>query len=91
MLKKKQQQQQPIRTKVNIIINQWEWQPAWSARKCKWLRWDWFLVLHLIGWDGGASFVDQSRNKVNQNQSNPESLLILNWKLLYVWGLIFSI
>ena len=49
------------------------------------------LVLHLIGWDGGASFVDQSRNKVNQNQSNPESLLILNWKLLYVWGLIFSI
>ena len=36
------------------------------------------LVLHLIGWGSGASFVDQSQNKVKQNQCNPGLLLTLS-------------
>ena len=31
-----------------------------------------FLVLHLIGWEGGASFLDQSHGKIKENQSNPD-------------------
>ena len=31
------------------------------------------FVFHLIGWDCGASFLDQSQSEVKQNQSNPES------------------
>ena len=40
------------------------------------------LVLHLIGWAGGESFLDQSQSEIKQIQSNPGSLLRLNWKLL---------
>ena len=40
------------------------------------------LVLHLIGWVGGESFLDQSQSEIKQIQSNPGSLLRLNWKLL---------
>lgn len=32
------------------------------------------LVLHLIGLDGGASFLDQSLREVKQNQSRPGSI-----------------
>ena len=28
------------------------------------------LVFHFIGWDGGASFLDQSQSEVKQNKSN---------------------
>ena len=38
--------------------------------------------LHLIGWEGGASFLDQSNSTVKQNQFNPGLLSTLNWKLL---------
>ena len=40
------------------------------------------LVLHLIGWEGGVGFLDQSQSEVKQNQSNPGLLSKLNWKLL---------
>ena len=40
------------------------------------------LVLHLIGWERGASFLDQSQSKVTQNRCNPRLLSKLNWKLL---------
>ena len=39
------------------------------------------LVLHLIGWVGGASFLDQSQSEVEQNQWNLGLLSTLNWKL----------
>ena len=39
--------------------------------------------LHLIGWEGGASFLDQSNSTVKQNQFNPGLLSTPNWKLLY--------
>ena len=42
------------------------------------------LVLHLIGWAGGASFLNQSQSVVKQNQSNSGLLSTLNWKPLYV-------
>lgn len=37
------------------------------------------LVSHLIGWESGASFLDQSQNEVKQKQSNVWSLSILIW------------
>ena len=41
------------------------------------------FFLHLIGWNGGASFLDQSKSKVKQNRCNSGSLSIINWKVLY--------
>ena len=40
------------------------------------------LLLHLIGWEGGTSFLDQSKDEVKQTQSSPGSLTILSWKML---------
>ena len=31
-----------------------------------------YLVLHLIGWDDGASFLNQSQSKVSLNQKDPD-------------------
>ena len=39
-------------------------------------------VLNLIGWESGASFLDQSQNEVKQKQSNPGFLWTFTWKLL---------
>ena len=39
------------------------------------------LALHLIGWVGGASFLDQSQSEVEQNQWNLGLLSTLNRKL----------
>ena len=36
---------------------------AWSSRDC-------VFILHLIGWGGGASFLDQSQGLAMQNQVN---------------------
>ena len=33
------------------------------------------LVFHFIGWDGGASFLDQSQSEVKQNKSNLDTRL----------------
>ena len=41
------------------------------------------FVLHLTGWNDGASFLDQSKSKVKQNRCNSESLSTINWKVLY--------
>ena len=38
------------------------------------------LVLHVIGWQSGASFLNQSQGEVRQNQFSVRSLLTLNWK-----------
>ena len=40
------------------------------------------LVLHLIGWVGGARFLNQSQGVAKQNQINSGLLSTLNWKLL---------
>ena len=34
------------------------------------------LVLHLIGWESDASYLDQLQSEVRQNQSNPVLLSI---------------
>ena len=34
------------------------------------------LVFHLVAWDGGVSFLDQSESEVKENKSNPRSLFI---------------
>ena len=41
------------------------------------------LVLNVIGWEGGASFLDQSHGEVKQNHGNHRLLSTLNWKILY--------
>ena len=40
------------------------------------------LVLLLIGWESGASFVNQSQSEVKQDQSKRNLLSILKWKPL---------
>ena len=40
-------------------------------------------VLNVIGWEGGASFLDQSHGEVKQNYGNHGLLSTLNWKILY--------
>lgn len=40
------------------------------------------LVLHVIGWQSGASFLDQSQDEVKQKRSNSGLLSTLDWKLL---------
>lgn len=61
-------------------------QTALSARKRGQPSHDWFLVLHLIGWESGTIFLDQSQSEVkqNQNQCNLGLLSALNWKWLYL-------
>ena len=39
------------------------------------------LVLNLIGWESGTSFLDQSQSETKQNHSNPGLLLTVNLKL----------
>ena len=39
------------------------------------------LVLHVIGWQSGTSFLDQSQGKGRQNQFSVRSV---NWKLLWI-------
>ena len=48
-----------------------------------------FRSAWLIGWEGGGSFLDQSRSEAKQNQWDPRLLLTRNWKLLF-WYLYCS-
>ena len=57
---------------TNLIVNQWELN-SFSIDK---------ILIFLIGWDGGVSFLGQSQSKVKGNQSKQGSLSILNWQLL---------
>ena len=41
------------------------------------------LVLLLIGWESGASLLNQSLSEVTQNQSKREILLALKWNPLH--------
>lgn len=54
---------------------------AWSVGMNAKRNDDFFSVLLLIGWKGGASFKDQSPHEVKQKQSNPELVSTLNGKL----------
>ena len=53
-------------------VSVWErWQfryNAWSAGKREWPSRDWLFKLDLIGWQDGASFLEQSKRKVKQTQ-----------------------
>ena len=84
---KLKQSQLPVITKIDIIISQWELQVKTGnlleVRETTSDQDGMVLVLHLIGWDGGVSFVfEQSQNKIKQDHKNPGSLTILTWKLL---------
>ena len=61
-----------MRRKENILKSQWELKP--NAREN--------AGDQVIGWERGASFLDQPKSKVTQNQCNPRLLSKLNWKLL---------
>ena len=52
--------------------------PAPSAGKRVRASHDWFLVLYLVGGESGASFTNQSKNVIKQNQSKRELLWMLN-------------
>ena len=49
------------------------------------------ISLNLIGWEGGATFWDQSQCEIEQKQSNHELLSTLNWKQLNVHDGIWRI
>ena len=36
--------------------------------------------MHLIGWEGGAGFLDQSQSEIKLNQINCKFLFTPNWK-----------
>ena len=73
-----------IRKKIDVISSQWGLQVETSklpeARENANDKVAIVLVLHLIGWESGASFVDQSQNEVKENQSNIDLLSTLNSK-----------
>lgn len=72
--KKPEWSQRPIRTKQTRKL------PV--ARETRVTTSRSILVLHLIGWEIGANFLDQSQTVVRQNQSNHGLLSTLNWNLL---------
>ena len=57
----------------NITRSQWEIEVKTESRL--------LLVLKLIGWESGASFLDQSYKELKENQSCPGLFSTLNWKL----------
>ena len=68
----------PIRWKENTFKGQWKLKnrpnilkrgKTRASKSCL------VLVLHLIGWESGVRFLDQSQSEVKQNQSNPGKLL----------------
>lgn len=72
--------------KENITRSQW----SGSAGKLHWPSRDW---LNLISWDIVMSFLDQSHNELEQNQSNPEYLSTLEncskWRILTYYFISF--
>ena len=59
------------------------WWVCWSrsAGKTQTAKSRFVLVLHLIGWENGASFPDQSQNAERQNLRQSGLLLTLNGDL----------
>ena len=78
----KEERKIPLRADDN-----WEWKhPNTLKRGKRWAAELWLVfILHLIGWESGASFLDQSQGEVKQNQSNPWLLSTFKWKLLSPW------
>ena len=68
-------------------MNQWEIQANTHNRRqarenaCDQVAID--FGLHVIGWEGGASFFNRSQNVVKQTQSNSGLLFTLNWNPFY--------
>ena len=62
------------------------WACCVKGRKTRKIKSRFVPVLNLIGWQGGSSFLDQSRGEVKQNHSNHRLLSTLNCKntLLHV-------
>ena len=77
--------QQPIRAKENVTRSQGELRVKTSklpkARETRVTKSWLFLFLHLIGWEGVTSFLDQSQGEVKQNHALQFD--IDSWKLLY--------
>ena len=83
----------PIRWKENTFKGQWKLKnrpnilkrgKTRASKSCL------VLVLHLIGWESGVRFLDQSQSEVKQNHSNPGKLSTLSWKCLY-WEEAFTL
>ena len=80
--------------KGNTFKSQWELkekptkllQAQENMRDKSWL----VLVWHMIGWESGTSFWEQSQSAVKLKQSNPGFLSILHWKLLKMLSTIME-
>ena len=59
------------------------WACCVKGRKTRKIKSRFVPVLNLIGWQGGSSFLNQSRGEVKQNHSNHRLLSTLNWKILF--------
>ena len=57
-------------------------QAAKCAGKCGYPSQDWFLVVRLICWEDGVSFLDQSQSEVTQNQNIPEFTFDTHFKIV---------
>ena len=49
---------------------------------------DWFLVFLLIGWESGASFVNQSQSEVNQNHFEIIIIIIIIMIIILALGTV---
>ena len=78
---KPKQSQWPIRKKKKTFRNQRE--STLKRGQTRVTKLGLVLVLHLIGWDSGASFSGPITEQVKQNQCNPGLHSTLSWKLLY--------
>ena len=90
---KTKQSQRPIRTKEDITRSLLERRVKTSKLvkrgKTRATKSRLVLVLHLIGWQGGANFLDQLESKIKQNQCNSWLLSSLNWKFKERLSILF--
>lgn len=76
----------PIRIKENILKSQWE--PKVKTTKLPKALENFVLVLHLIGWESGASILNQSRREVEKNATpdcfrhSSQNCSISNYRLI---------
>ena len=71
---------------LHHIVDVWLLWSLWAycikGGKTRMTKSQFVQALNLIGWEGGASFLDQSHGEVKKNQSNHWLLSTLNWKML---------
>ena len=68
-------QMESMRAQSNYV------QRASSTGKCEWLSCNYFIVLHLIGWEGGTCFLDQSQSIHCSNAKPMQSRKTFNTQL----------